>query len=77
MTEAKPDYQTFYDAFAPEMLDAEFAGSLTEGLNACFECVDRHPADAVALQYERADGAGGSLTFGELKDGTLLRSGLS
>ena len=69
MTDARPDYEAFYKAFRPADLEADFAGSLSGGMNACIECVDRHPADAVAARYERADGAAGVLTFGELRDG--------
>ena len=69
MTDARPDYKAFYDAFRPADLAADFSGSLDGGMNICTECVDRHPAEAVAVRYERADGAAGVLTFGDLEDG--------
>ncbi len=70
MTDARPDYETFYNAFKPSDLAAEFAGSFTSGLNACAECVDRHPGEAIAVRYERADGTAGEITFAQLKDST-------
>lgn len=69
MADERPDYQAFYDAFSPDLVEAEFSGSFSDGLNACVECVDRHPSENVALRYERADGAAGALTFGALKEG--------
>ena len=70
MADTRPDYEAFYDAFKPADLSAEFDGSFTTGLNACIECVDQHPANAIAAQYERADGTAGEMTFGELKEST-------
>lgn len=68
MADARPDYEAFYSAFKPSDLTAEFAGSFTTGLNACTECVDRHPGEAIAARYERADGTAGEMTFAALKD---------
>ncbi len=68
MTDSRPDYEAFYKAFKPADIEAGLTGSFTDGLNACIECVDRHPADAIAARFERADGTGGKITFAELKD---------
>jgi acetyl-CoA synthetase len=70
MADTRPDYEAFYNAFKPADLSAEFDGSFTTGLNACTECVDRHPANARAARYERADGTADEMTFGELKEST-------
>ncbi len=63
-----PDYAAFYDAFEPAMLEAELAGSLRDGLNACVECCDRYAdSDAVAVHWVGADGGGRDVTFAELQ----------
>ena len=67
---ARPDHAAFSAGFDPAMVEAMLQGTLTEGINACVECVDRHAAahpDAVALRWEGADGARGEVTFAELQ----------
>ncbi len=46
---------------------ARLAGT-EEAVNAAVECCDRHPAEAVALEYVGQTGAQQRLTFGELRD---------
>ena len=63
-----PDYAAFYAAFEPAMLEADLAGSLREGLNACVECCDRHAdSNRVAIHWLGADGAKRDVTFAELQ----------
>lgn len=63
-----PDYATFYERFEPATLEAELAGSLSEGLNACVECCDRYAdTDRVAIHWENAGGATRTVTFAELQ----------
>ena len=64
----RPEYRAFYDSFSPAILEAELAGSLSGGLNACVECCDRHASgDRAALYWEGADGSSGMLSFAELQ----------
>jgi len=46
---------------------AWFDGSFDTGINACIECIDRHPADAVALRCIDPDMQLHQYTFGDLK----------
>lgn len=62
------EYTAFYDAFTPSHLESTLQGSLTDGLNACVECCDRHAGtDRIALHWEGTDGAQSTLGFDELQ----------
>ena len=63
-----PDYADFYENFDRAVLDDLLQGSLSEGINVCVECCDRHAdSNKPALIWEAADGTGGSLSFAELQ----------
>ncbi len=62
------NYQAYYDAFKPEMIEAELVGNLRDGLNVCEEIVDKWAdGDRVALRYEGIERPASVLTFAELK----------
>ena len=66
--ESNPDYAAFRSAFRIEDLAAQLSGDLQTGLNACYECCDRHAATGkVALYWEGKDGSSASYTFGDLQ----------
>ena len=66
---ARPAYQAAYDAFRMDDVEAEFHGSIADGINACVECCDRWAEPGrVALRWERQDGAKGEVTFAQLRD---------
>lgn len=61
-------YEDAMAAFSLERLAARLQGSLTDGINACVECCDRHAASGgIALNWESQDGRRGSLSFAELQ----------
>lgn len=63
-------YQAAYDGFSLDEAAAVLSQGLAPGMNACFECCDRHAAvspDRVALVYQSDSGASRSVTFGELR----------
>jgi acetyl-CoA synthetase len=62
------DYAQAASAFRLEDLTALFQGDFTTGINACLECVDRHPPAAIALDWESHDGKRASFTFAQLRD---------
>ena len=63
-----PDYHAFYRDFDRSVLDGMLQGSLQDGINVCVECCDRHvPSNKPAVNWERADGSAGSLSFAELQ----------
>jgi acetyl-CoA synthetase len=64
---ARPAYHDAYESFRITDLKNDFHGSFTTGINACVECCDRHPPDAVALEWENQHGERASYTFGELQ----------
>lgn len=67
----QPDYHAFYRDFDRSILDGMLQGSLQDGMNVCVECCDRHvPSNKPALNWERADGTAGSLSFAELQRGS-------
>ena len=67
--ESNPDYAAFRSAFRIEDLAAQLSGDLQTGLNACYECCDRHAATGkVALYWEGKDGSSASYTFGDLQE---------
>ncbi|MEM7061300.1 MAG: AMP-binding protein [Pseudomonadota bacterium] len=68
MTETRHEYQEFYDAFQASDLQDLLSGSLTDGVNACVECCDRHPDDAIAIRWRDGDGGAGTVTYGVLRD---------
>ncbi len=59
------DYPTALRTFTWKAL-WELVDGTAERLNLAHECVDRHPADAVALRIQRADGGQEIHTFGAL-----------
>ncbi|SIS55582.1 AMP-binding protein [Insolitispirillum peregrinum] len=64
-----PSYDRYLADFDFQALAAEvLSGSLSDGLNACIECCDRHATDParVALEWENKDGARETVTFAEL-----------
>lgn len=64
----RPDYHSFYERFDRTVLDQLLNGSLSDGINVCVECCDRHiAANHPALIWEAADGTTGSMTFAELQ----------
>ncbi len=68
MTDDRPDYRAFYEQFDPSTLTDDLEGDLTNGLNACVECCDRHAgADRVALQWANASGDRATFTFEDLR----------
>ena len=63
-------YQVAYDGFNLDKAAAVLSQGLAPGINACFECCDRHVTafpDRNALVYECVSGASRSVTFGELQ----------
>lgn len=66
--EALPDYAQAAAAFDFDALATALDGSLSDGLNACVECCDRHAGTGrVALYWEAQDGRSASFTFAELQ----------
>jgi acetyl-CoA synthetase len=66
------DYTSYADAqrhFSSAKLWELFDGN-RDRLNIGHECLDRHPADRVAVRLAHADGRDEALTFGELADGS-------
>ncbi|MBT6093262.1 MAG: AMP-binding protein [Rhodospirillaceae bacterium] len=64
------DLTSYTDAqqhFSKENLWALFDGD-RERLNIGHECVDRHPADRIAIRIAHANGRDETITFGELRD---------
>jgi acetyl-CoA synthetase len=66
--EAQADYAQAAAGFRLADLTALFQGDFAAGINACVECVDRHPAGAVALEWENARGARKNFSFGQLRE---------
>lgn len=67
--ETLPSYDQYIAGFDFQALAAEIlSGSLSDGLNACIECCDRHASDPskVALYWEGKDGSQETVTFAEL-----------
>jgi acetyl-CoA synthetase len=62
------DYAQAASAFRLEDLTALFQGDFATGINACLECVDRHPQTAIALDWESQDGKRASFTFGQMRE---------
>lgn len=64
-----PDYADAIANFRVEDVAALFDGDLEKGINACYECCDRHVAPGkVALQWEGKDGDSATYTFAQLKE---------
>lgn len=63
------DYAQTYAAFDLDTEAAELVGSLSDGINACVETIDRY-ADTgrVALYWESQDGRSAQYTFAELQN---------
>jgi acetyl-CoA synthetase len=62
------DYAEAAQNFRLDDLRALFDGDFETGINACVECIDRHPPDAIALDWESQDGRRQSFTFGQIRD---------
>lgn len=64
-----PAYEDFVAGFSSAAIEAELAGRLGRGLNACVECCDRHAhSGRVALHWEDKDGRSARVTFAELME---------
>ncbi len=67
-THSARGYDEFRSTFRVEDLAARFAGDFETGLNACYECCDRHAgSNKVALFWEDKDGRSATYTFDELQ----------
>jgi acetyl-CoA synthetase len=66
--EGTEDYTEAAQNFRLDDLRALFEGDFETGINACVECLDRHPAEAIALEWESQDGTSASFNFGQIKD---------
>ena len=63
-------YRAAYDGFSLDDAAAVLSKGLVPGINACFECCDRHAAvssERDALIYESVSAMSRSVTFGELQ----------
>ena len=69
------DHAAAVAAFRIEELAATLHGRL-DSLNACVECCDRHPPDALALRWSAADGRRSEHSFGDLRDRAIRFAGL-
>ena len=68
MTTNSREYDEFRSTFRVEDLAARFAGNFETGLNACYECCDRHAgSNKVALFWEDKDGRSSTYIFDELQ----------
>jgi acetyl-CoA synthetase len=68
MTTHARDYDAFRTTFRVEDLAARFAGDFETGLNACYECCDRHAgSNKVALFWEDKDDHSATYTFDQLQ----------
>lgn len=64
----RDDYPAAYQDFRIGDIEALLGGSLTEGLNACVECCDRHAQlGGAALNWEGEDGSHAEVSFAELR----------
>jgi acetyl-CoA synthetase len=64
-----PDYHQFYSDFDLAQITSLLSGSTDDGLNACFECCDRHAASGrIALCWEGENGESAKFSFADLKD---------
>jgi acetyl-CoA synthetase len=66
--EGTEDYAEAAQNFRLNDLRGLFEGNFETGINACVECIDRHPAGAVALDWESQDGRRASFTFGQIRE---------
>jgi acetyl-CoA synthetase len=67
-TNSAAGYDEFLSTFRVEDLNARFAGDFETGLNACYECCDRHTgSNKVALLWEDKNGRSTTYTFDELQ----------
>jgi len=65
--EGQADYAEAAAHFRLEDLTALFQGDFVTGINACIECIDRHPPHRIALEWESARGARKNFTFGQIR----------
>jgi acetyl-CoA synthetase len=64
-----PTYDDFAAGFSAAAIEAQLAGRLDQGLNACIECCDQHAEPGrVALYWEGKDGRSARVSFLELKE---------
>ncbi|HQT47437.1 MAG TPA: acyl-CoA synthetase [Acidocella sp.] len=62
-------YSEAYERFQLSNIEALLQGSMTDGINACIECCDRHAASGrVALEWENQKGVRATYTFAQLRD---------
>lgn len=54
--------------FRLDDLRALFHGNFETGINACVECIDRHPPHHIALEWESQRGAHKNFTFGQTQE---------
>jgi acetyl-CoA synthetase len=62
------DYAEAAQNFRLDDLRALFQGDFKTGINACVECIDRHPSDLIALEWESQRGAHKNFTFGQIQE---------
>ena len=66
--QSRPTYAAATDDFDLAKIDAAFEGSFSDGVNACFECCDRHVgSNHPALNWIGADGTTRAVTYDDLK----------
>ena len=72
-------YQDFAAGFSAAAIEAQLAGRLEGGVNACVECCDRHVQPGrVALVWENKDAQSARLTFARLKEqGVTIRQNVA
>lgn len=64
-----PGYQQFYADFEPAQIAGMLSSDPRNGLNACFECCDRHvDSGRTALCWEGENGESAKFSFADLKD---------
>ncbi len=64
-----PSYGEALDSFRLAKVAETFSGNLTNGINACVECCDRHvAADAKALDWVALDGHHETRSFAQVRD---------
>jgi acetyl-CoA synthetase len=62
------DYAEAAQNFRLDDLRALFQCDFKTGINACVECIDRHPSDLIALEWESQRGAHKTFTFGQIQE---------
>jgi acetyl-CoA synthetase len=76
LTRQETEFSRATRSFRLAAIEAEFAGSFSEGINACTECCDRHiPGGGIALEWESQDGRRASYSFAQLRDAAARFAG--